>query len=185
MSESPTLAEHDLEDSWLWHFGGRRKGSEFELTCLEGHSVASIEMFWRSFHAMPSMISLRAKKMNLYLFKSRVKQPLMEDPLNVGGGRWVVEHVHMQNESDDPYKQTWMEACMFVIGNDMPDRLYASLNGIVCNYQAFSRKFRFELWIAPGLSRPEMKELEARFVAALEKQGTRLNKLTLQYKPHN
>jgi hypothetical protein len=186
-AEIDMQAQHLLANDWHWHFGGRRRGGEFELTCVDGLTIDTVEKFWQSFEAMPSMLALRSRKMNLYFFKSRVKQPLMEDPANVGGGRWVVEHCQMDNDLTDPYKETWMNACLFLIGNDMPERLSESINGIVCNYQSFSKKFRFELWLkemTPALSKDESEELKHAFMNALERLGSRMNRTSLTYKAH-
>ncbi|KAH7913848.1 translation initiation factor eIF4e [Hygrophoropsis aurantiaca] len=91
--QSPGGAVHPLRNTWVFWFRQQRapgnKITNYEEGIKKVSSFSSVESFW-SLWTHVNTPSALTPTTDYLLFHSGVRRPVWEDPLNIGGGKWII-----------------------------------------------------------------------------------------------
>ncbi|KAJ7155594.1 translation initiation factor eIF4e [Mycena filopes] len=89
----PRLSVHPLRNTWVFWFRQQRAPGNKIISYEEGikrvAAFGSVESFW-ALHTHLTPPSLLTPTTDYLLFHSGVARPVWEDPLNIGGGKWII-----------------------------------------------------------------------------------------------
>ncbi|KAJ7041451.1 translation initiation factor eIF4e [Mycena alexandri] len=89
----PRPTVHPLRNTWVFWFRQQRSPGNKIISYEEGikrvAAFGSVESFW-ALHTHLTPPSLLTPTTDYLLFHSGVQRPVWEDPLNIGGGKWII-----------------------------------------------------------------------------------------------
>ena len=157
-------------------------------------NVMTIKEFWRAMRALPC--ANLQPSVSLYLFKSGVR-PMWEDPLNKGGGRWLLSVPKWAE-----VEKLWENTCMALVG----ETIGTSVCGVVLTAKKKSQQQqqqqqgqqgpspstspaptrggeRLALWLRGNTSEEDIKKAGAAWRKALELPETTIIDWQLHDRP--
>ncbi|PPR03195.1 hypothetical protein CVT26_008043 [Gymnopilus dilepis] len=117
-SSTTSIQVHPLRNTWVFWFRQQRAPGNKVISYEEGikkiAAFSSVESFWSLWTHLAPPSALQPTT-DYLLFHSGIRRPVWEDPLNLGGGKWIIR---LKKGIADRF---WEDLVMAVIGDQFDD----------------------------------------------------------------